>query len=210
MANKLYEETNIAAIATAIRGKNGSSDTYTVSQMATAITNLPSGGFTVPNTMCFALSTFTTLPSGLTFETRTSCAGMFASCFLMTSVPLFDTSSVADTQLMFSNCASLTSVPLFDTSSVTDMTEMFYECYELTTVPQFDMSSVTTLGNMFFGCEHLSNSTLQNIIRSLVGASHYSGTKKLSTIGISQYLAPTCTGFPEWATLSANGWTTGY
>ena len=44
MANKLYEETDIAAIATAIRGKNGSSDTYTVSQMATAITNIPSGG----------------------------------------------------------------------------------------------------------------------------------------------------------------------
>lgn len=44
MANKLYEESDIQAIATAIRGKNGSSDTYKVSQMATAIANIPTGG----------------------------------------------------------------------------------------------------------------------------------------------------------------------
>ena len=44
MANKLYEETNIAAIATAIRNKNGSSDTYTVAQMPNAIDNIPTSG----------------------------------------------------------------------------------------------------------------------------------------------------------------------
>ena len=41
MANKLYEENDIAAIATVIRNKNGSSDTYTVSEMAQAINDLP-------------------------------------------------------------------------------------------------------------------------------------------------------------------------
>lgn len=40
MANKLYDETSIQAIANAIRGKNGSSDSYTVSQMAQAITDI--------------------------------------------------------------------------------------------------------------------------------------------------------------------------
>lgn len=44
MALKLYNETDIEAIADAIRGKNGSSDTYTVSQMAQAIDDIPSGG----------------------------------------------------------------------------------------------------------------------------------------------------------------------
>ena len=43
MANKLYEESSIQAIATAIRGKNGSSDTYTVAQMGPAIANIPTG-----------------------------------------------------------------------------------------------------------------------------------------------------------------------
>lgn len=40
MANKLYDETSIQAIATAIRGKNGSSDSYTVGQMAQAISDI--------------------------------------------------------------------------------------------------------------------------------------------------------------------------
>ena len=44
MANKLYNESDIQAIANAIRSKNGSSDTYTVSDMATAISNIPTGG----------------------------------------------------------------------------------------------------------------------------------------------------------------------
>lgn len=44
MSNKLYEESDIQGIANAIRSKNGSSDTYTVSQMAQAITDIPSGG----------------------------------------------------------------------------------------------------------------------------------------------------------------------
>lgn len=37
MAQKLYEESNIQAIANAIRGKNGSTDTYKTSEMAAAI-----------------------------------------------------------------------------------------------------------------------------------------------------------------------------
>lgn len=44
MANKVYEESSIQAIANAIRTKNGSSDTYTVAEMAPAILDLPSGG----------------------------------------------------------------------------------------------------------------------------------------------------------------------
>lgn len=44
MANKLYDETSIQNIANAIRLKNGSSDSYTVGQMAQAIQDIPSGG----------------------------------------------------------------------------------------------------------------------------------------------------------------------
>lgn len=43
MSKKLYEESNIQAIADSIRGKNGSSDTYKVSEMANAIDNIPTG-----------------------------------------------------------------------------------------------------------------------------------------------------------------------
>ena len=44
MANKLYEENHIQEIANAIREKNGSTDTYMVSQMGEAIRSIPSGG----------------------------------------------------------------------------------------------------------------------------------------------------------------------
>ena len=43
MSKKLYEESNIQDIADAIRGKNSSSDTYKVSEMAGAITAIPTG-----------------------------------------------------------------------------------------------------------------------------------------------------------------------
>ena len=44
MANKLYDETSIKAIADAIRSKNGATSTYTVAQMAAAIEAIESGG----------------------------------------------------------------------------------------------------------------------------------------------------------------------
>lgn len=44
MAQKLYEETNIQAIAKAIRSKNGETTSYKVSEMANAIESISSGG----------------------------------------------------------------------------------------------------------------------------------------------------------------------
>ena len=44
MGLKLYPEENIQAIANAIRGKNGASTQYKTSQMAAAITAIPTGG----------------------------------------------------------------------------------------------------------------------------------------------------------------------
>lgn len=44
MANKMYEEQSIVNIANAIREKNGSTNTYLVSEMGQAIRNIPTGG----------------------------------------------------------------------------------------------------------------------------------------------------------------------
>lgn len=44
MAKVAVTEQYLTNIANAIRGKNGSSDTYTPAEMATAITNIPTGG----------------------------------------------------------------------------------------------------------------------------------------------------------------------
>ena len=43
MGQKFYNEADVQAIAAAIRAKNGTQNTYTVSQMAAAVTALPTG-----------------------------------------------------------------------------------------------------------------------------------------------------------------------
>ena len=58
----------------------------------------------------------------------TSMLNMFFNCTLLTSVPLFDTSSCTRTRYMFYGCSSLTSVPLFNTSSCSDMSFMLSGC----------------------------------------------------------------------------------
>ena len=44
MANKFYEENDISAIASAIRTKLGTQSTFKVSEMASAVTSIPTGG----------------------------------------------------------------------------------------------------------------------------------------------------------------------
>jgi surface protein len=90
-----------------------------------------------------------------TITTLTFTDFMFQNCTLLTSVPLFDTSSVTNMSNMFNGCSSLKSVPMFDTSSAINMTLMLNGCSSLTSVPLFDTSSVTTMGTMFQGCSSL-------------------------------------------------------
>ena len=69
----------------------------------------------------------------------------------LTTVPLFNLSSVTNASAMFAYCAALTTVPLFDLSSVTNAGSMFYQCSNITTVPLFDLSKVTNASYMFSG-----------------------------------------------------------
>ena len=87
-------------------------------------------------------------------------SGMFNSCSSITSVPLFDTSSVTNMAAMFVMCTSLTTVPLFDTSRVTDMSTMFRSCDSLITVPLLDTSSVTNMNVMFNSCATVQSGAL--------------------------------------------------
>ena len=81
----------------------------------------------------------------------TNASAMFAYCAALTTVPLFDLSSVTNATSMFVSCAALTTVPLFDLSKVTNATTMFAYCAALTTVPLLNLSSCTNASNMFLG-----------------------------------------------------------
>lgn len=87
---------------------------------------------------------------------------LFFSCARLTTVPAFDTSAVTSMQGMFDACTSLTSVPLFNTSQVRNMSAMFYGCTSLISVPLFNTGGVTDMGGMFNGCTSLTSVPLFN------------------------------------------------
>lgn len=56
MANKLYEEASVQAIANAIRSKNGTTTKYKIGEMAAAIAGLETGGKIYVETVTFTSS----------------------------------------------------------------------------------------------------------------------------------------------------------
>lgn len=93
----------------------------------------------------------------------TNAAYMFAACYNLTSVPLFDTSNVTTMVHMFGNSPqtsrgpSFSTIPLYDTSKVTDMSGMFGNCYNLITIPLLDTSNVTNMAAMFSDCRKMTS-----------------------------------------------------
>ena len=103
--------------------------------------------------------------SGLTtvavFDTSsvTTTGAMFYGTAI-TTAPLYDLSSATTTSSMFSGCSSLTSVPLYNTGSVTNMARMFQGCSRLQTIPLFDTSSATDMSSMFLSCNYVTSGSL--------------------------------------------------
>lgn len=148
--------------------------------------------------------------------TRTSFIGMFYYCQDLTSVPLFDMSSATTAEEMFRGCWALTSVPAFNLSNIIMVAGMFRDCTGLVTVPQFNFSKLRQFktllpgSNMFYNCPALSNTSLNNILASLLTATSYTDAKKLSELGLTQAQATICQGLSNWSACQAAGWTTGY
>jgi hypothetical protein len=116
---------------------------------------------------CTAL---TTVPL-FNLSSVTNAYAMFAQCTALTTVPLFDFSKVTNAQSAFYSCASLTTVPLLNLSNCTNAGSMFFQCSKLTTVPLFDLSKVTNAGSMFAYCAALTTVPLLNL-SSVTNASY--------------------------------------
>lgn len=89
-------------------------------------------------------------------------SNMFLGCTALTTIPLLNTSNVTSTGGMFQNCSSLNSVPLLNTSKATTMSYMFANCSSLTSIPQFNTQSATSYIGMFSGCTALTTIPLLN------------------------------------------------
>ena len=86
----------------------------------------------------------------------TNTSYMFASCFSLISVNLFNTGNVLNATQMFYSCISLEQVPNFNLSKATTANNMFNLCVNLKTAPAFDMRLVTDFSGMFANCSSLT------------------------------------------------------
>lgn len=151
-------------IADAIRGKNGSSDTYTPDEMAQAIEDIPSGGkfdTTNINSMRFAGKTNTDLDissidmSGITSLNDTFYPSSAKSIsFGQQSMPLCTAASYmcnSNTRLVSCDMGDV------DLPNIQDFGGAFQSCKNLKSV---NLSSITTtnlryISMMFYGCTAL-------------------------------------------------------
>ena len=141
----------------------------------------------------------------------TNMYGMFNGCNALKSVPQFDTSNVTNMYGVFLNCTALESIPQFDTSNVTTMDTMFGYCdnidysyrmdtskvtnmygmfnrnRKMTIIPITTMGKVTDATSMFSnnGGILLPDSELDYLLQLLIGATAYTATKKLKSLGFS-------------------------
>lgn len=196
MAKKLYPEENIQAIASAIRAKNGSSETYTIGEMAQAIEdmiqvykagtiettfngikniveiNVPDGVTSIARN---ALNGFTQLKSIHLPDSITSIgAGAFMSCTYLPSIDIPDgVTSIGDSA--FHSCSSLQSIDIPD--------------------------GVTSLGlNVFYGCTSLASITCRSTTPPTIQASTFQGVPVTANIYVPAESVETYKAAQYWST----------
>lgn len=150
MAQKLYEETNIQAIADAIRSKNGTTDTYTVADMADAILILDGGG-----------AGGTDIYPDEMFQFSGDCQYLFARNNWTDFINIFGdritVTGITDGQHMFEKSATLEEINFdleFDTSkSYHDITYMFEDCVQLKKFPKLINWKPNKMSSIFGDCK---------------------------------------------------------
>jgi hypothetical protein len=169
MSKKLYEENDIQAIAAAIRGKNGTTDTYKTSEMAAAINSIPSGGMDLNNLIGRTITSFS--------NDSVSLIGMgaFNDCTQLTSIDCPNVTRVE--RSAFTGCNALTTVNL---PSVTVFSSELADIGTLTTV---NMPNATYLpSDVFNGCTNLTSVTLTNI--TSIPARAFRGCRNLNYLDL--------------------------
>lgn len=179
MAKGLVSDTNLTAIANAIRSKNGSSDTYTPATMATAISNIPTSQVDETTALQYMLNNktnYTGIAAGLgnltaipTFTQPDGVkvfTGAFYGCTSLLDASSIDVSDGNEFENMFRGCSSLTTLPTFPQSTGSSTYSgkragMFYGCTSLTSAPSMDYAWFTDVNSMFRGCKNISTVTIR-------------------------------------------------
>ncbi|MBR4889771.1 MAG: hypothetical protein IKU15_00615 [Clostridia bacterium] len=160
MANYIIQDTELIAIADAIRTKNGTENTYTTAEMPTAIKAIESGGGGAAVELLEVTSNGTyTAPEGIGYSPVVvnvpkggdlppealmitgACDNMFSYNKWTWYIDMYGnqvtTKDITDAGYMFYHAEGLTSIP-FDinvTSTCKDFDSIFAHCYSLTQIP---------------------------------------------------------------------------
>ncbi len=161
---KLYEESSIQAIANAIRAKNGTSDTYKVSEMANAISSLPSGGAGSDiKDILEGTASKLIIPSGVT-KLGTYC---FTHRSTLKEVVLPETVTSLGTYA-FNDCENLQAVNL--PSGLTDIGDSAFHLCEKLAITEVPIG-VTVLKTYVFSTNAMTHFTIhENVTEVRSGA----------------------------------------
>ena len=169
MANKLYDETAIVAIADAIRAKTGTTTAvYKVSDMANAIANIPSKDDTLLNSIVDRTVVSATL------DTATKIGSYaFAYCTNLVNASFPKCTNVGP--YAFRYCSSLTTVS-FPTCTIIS-SYAFNGCTTMTTA--YFPKCITVGSYAFSNCLSLSSAVFTNCSTIYVGAFGYCKSLKM-------------------------------
>ncbi len=175
MAKKLYEESNIQAIADAIREKNGTTDTYKVSEMANAIREIEAG-VADPRVKGLIERTLTEI-SDDSIEMIGYYA--FAYCQKLVTANFPNATSIGGYAFYSSR------IGINDTLNFPNVTSIgtyaFYGCNKL---PKINLPSVTSIGSSAFnGCSVLSKVIIGTTNCTLSSTSAFTKTPIASGTG---------------------------
>lgn len=150
--------------------------------------------------------------ANLDYSKATYLNYLFDGCRILKYISNFNANGRME--YTFRSCIGLETIQ--GTMKPTYLKGAFSGCTNLKNVPIIDCSKITGSGNYlqsaFLDCPNLTDTSLNNILDSLISASGYTGTKTLKHVGFTSTNYPTSRieALPHYQNFVNAGWTIGY